>query len=109
MDNNHQSAVDLIQSGGAALGIEFGSTRIKASLIAPDTTPLASGSHGWENQLKDGVWTYDMEAVWEGLAACYASLAAAGSAASAWPATWSPTTPASIPSGARNTRTGLFS
>ncbi len=75
MDNNHQRAMDLIQSEGALLGIEFGSTRIKASLIAPDTTPLASGSHGWENQLKDGVWTYDMEAVWEGLAACYASLA----------------------------------
>ena len=45
-------------------GIEFGSTRIKASLIAPDTTPLASGSHAWENQLQDGVWTYDLEDVW---------------------------------------------
>jgi sugar (pentulose or hexulose) kinase len=68
------SAAELIRSGGAILGIEFGSTRIKASLIAPDTTPLASGSHAWENQLKDGVWTYDMEDVWKGLAACYASL-----------------------------------
>jgi sugar (pentulose or hexulose) kinase len=68
-------AVDLIRSGGAVLGIEFGSTRIKASLIAPDTTPLASGSFAWENQLKDGVWTYDMEDVWRGLSACYASLA----------------------------------
>jgi sugar (pentulose or hexulose) kinase len=69
------SAAELIQAGGAILGIEFGSTRIKASLIAPDTTPLASGSHAWENQLKDGVWTYDMEDVWGGLSACYASLA----------------------------------
>jgi sugar (pentulose or hexulose) kinase len=68
------SAAELIRSGDAILGIEFGSTRIKASLIAPDTTPLASGSHAWENQLKDGVWTYDMEDVWKGLAACYASL-----------------------------------
>jgi sugar (pentulose or hexulose) kinase len=73
---NHQqvSAAELIRSGAAILGIEFGSTRIKASLIGPGTTPLASGSHAWENQLKDGVWTYDMEDVWNGLADCYASL-----------------------------------
>ena len=74
MNQNQGNAVELIRSGGAVLGIEFGSTRIKASLIAPDTTPLASGSHTWENQLKDGVWTYDMQDVWKGLAACYASL-----------------------------------
>jgi sugar (pentulose or hexulose) kinase len=67
-------AIDLIRSGGAALGIEFGSTRIKASLIAPDTTPLASGAHAWENQLEEGVWTYDMADVWRGIAGCYASL-----------------------------------
>jgi sugar (pentulose or hexulose) kinase len=66
--------VELIESGGAILGIEFGSTRIKAALIAPDTTPLASGSYAWENKLRDGVWTYDMAEVWHGLAACYASL-----------------------------------
>lgn len=64
----------VIESGQAILGIEFGSTRIKASLIAPDTTPLASGTHTWENQLKDEVWTYDMQEVWHGLASCYASL-----------------------------------
>jgi sugar (pentulose or hexulose) kinase len=69
-------AVELIRSGGAVLGIEFGSTRIKASLVAPDTTPLASGSHAWENQLEDGVWTYPIDEVWRGLAACYASLVA---------------------------------
>jgi sugar (pentulose or hexulose) kinase len=74
MNQQQGSAAELIRSGGAVLGIEFGSTRIKAALIAPDTTPLASGSHAWENQLKDGVWTYDMEDVWKGLAACYASL-----------------------------------
>jgi len=74
MNQNQDNAVELIRSGDAVLGIEFGSTRIKASLIAPDTTPLASGSHSWENQLKEGVWTYDMEEVWQGLAACYASL-----------------------------------
>jgi sugar (pentulose or hexulose) kinase len=70
------SASRLIRSGEAVLGIELGSTRIKASLIAPDTTPLASGSHGWENRYRDGVWTYEMDAVWDGLAACYASLVA---------------------------------
>jgi sugar (pentulose or hexulose) kinase len=74
VNQNQGNAVELIRSGGAVLGIEFGSTRIKASLIAPDTTPLATGSHGWENQLKDGVWTYDMADVWQGLASCYASL-----------------------------------
>jgi sugar (pentulose or hexulose) kinase len=74
VNQNQVNAAELIRSGGAILGIEFGSTRIKASLIAPDTTPLASGSYTWENQLKDGVWTYDMSDVCSGLAACYASL-----------------------------------
>jgi sugar (pentulose or hexulose) kinase len=69
---------ELIASGAAILGIELGSTRIKAALIAPDGTSLASGSYGWENQLRDGVWTYDLDRAWEGLAACYASLAADG-------------------------------
>lgn len=64
----------LIESGSAILGIEFGSTRIKAALIAADTTPLAAGSHAWENQLEGGVWTYAIDDVWRGLAACYASL-----------------------------------
>jgi sugar (pentulose or hexulose) kinase len=67
-------AADLIRSGRALLGIEFGSTRIKAALIAPDTTPLASGSHNWESRLRDGVWTYDLDDVWAGLASCYVSL-----------------------------------
>jgi sugar (pentulose or hexulose) kinase len=67
-------AAALIQAGSAILGIEFGSTRIKASLIAPDTTPLASGSHAWENRLEAGIWTYSIEDVWRGLADCYASL-----------------------------------
>ena len=65
---------ELIRSGRAILGIEFGSTRIKASLIAPDTTPLAYGSHAWENRLSDGLWTYDMEDVEAGLAGSYAAL-----------------------------------
>ena len=74
MSQHQGNAVECLRSGTAVLGIELGSTRIKASLIAPDSTPLASGSHTWESQLEDGVWTYDMEAVRQGLAACYASL-----------------------------------
>ena len=69
-----QGGAQAIESGRAILGIELGSTRIKASLIDYDTRPLASGSHAWENQLRDGVWTYDMDDVWNGLAASYASL-----------------------------------
>jgi len=71
-----REAKEIILRGQASLGIEFGSTRIKASLIAPDSTPLAGGSHTWENQLREGIWTYDLEEAWRGLASCYASLAA---------------------------------
>lgn len=56
------------------IGIEFGSTRIKAVLIDENHVPVASGSHDWENQLADGIWTYSMEAVWAGLQDCYADL-----------------------------------
>lgn len=65
-----------IVEGRAVLGIELGSTRIKASLIGPDHAPIASGSHDWENQLVDRVWTYSLDAVWAGLQDCFAQLAA---------------------------------
>lgn len=65
-----------IVAGRAVLGIELGSTRIKASLIGPDHAPIASGSHDWENQLVDRVWTYSLDAVWAGLQDCFAQLAA---------------------------------
>ena len=67
---------DLISSGRAVLGIELGSTRIKACLIDDDLTVLATGSHEWENELVDGVWTYSLESVWSGLQAAHADLAA---------------------------------
>jgi sugar (pentulose or hexulose) kinase len=70
----NEKEVELIRSGAAVLGIEFGSTRIKASLIAPDTTPLAAGTHAWESRLEEGVWTYHEDDVWRGLGACYAML-----------------------------------
>src|SRR3712207_3703197 len=65
-----------IAEGRTALGIELGSTRIKAVLIGPDHESLAVGSHDWENQFVDRMWTYSLEAVWTGLQDCYAALAA---------------------------------
>ena len=56
------------------LGVEFGSTRIKSVLIDENATVLAQGSYEWENQLKDGLWTYALEDVWTGLQASYSSL-----------------------------------
>ena len=58
----------------AVIGIEFGSTNIKAVLIDENHVPVAFGSHGWENQLLDGVWTYSLEAIHAGLQDCYAKL-----------------------------------
>lgn len=66
----------LIEEGKTALGIEFGSTRIKAVLIDEKGAPLASGSYEWENQLINGIWTYALEEVWKGLQGCYQDLAA---------------------------------
>lgn len=66
----------IIESGQAILGIEFGSTRIKAVLIDSDNRPIAQGSHTWENQLVDGMWTYSLDAIWSGLQDCYADLRA---------------------------------
>jgi len=65
----------LIEEGKTALGIEFGSTRIKAVLIDEKGMPLASGSYEWENQYVDGIWTYALEEVWKGLQGCYQDLA----------------------------------
>ena len=68
------TAKETIQQGKAILGIEFGSTRIKAVLIDGENNPIAQGSHEWENQLVDGLWTYSTEAIWYGLQDCYADL-----------------------------------
>ena len=72
------TAAEAIAAGRVALGIELGSTRIKACLVDVDTpaTVLATGSHEWENQLVDGLWTYSLEAVHAGLADAYAQLVA---------------------------------
>ena len=70
------TAKETIQSGKAILGIEFGSTRIKGILIDEDHNPIAQGSHTWENQLVDGLWTYSIDDIWSGLQDCYAHLRA---------------------------------
>ncbi len=69
--------LEALQTERTALGIELGSTRIKAVLIGPDHTVLASGAHEWENRLENGCWTYPLDEVWTGVRAAYAKLAAA--------------------------------
>ena len=66
----------MINLNKTALGIELGSTRIKAVLIDEKHIPIASGDFEWENQLVDGIWTYSLETVRTGIQSCYASLKA---------------------------------
>lgn len=67
-------SAQIIESGEAVLGIELGSTRIKACLITPNGTSLATGCAGWENRWAEGHWTYELDEVWEGLATAFADL-----------------------------------
>ncbi len=71
---NQNDIQKAIESGKTALGIEFGSTRIKAVLIGEDHTPIASGSYDWENRYENGVWTYSLEDIWTGLQESYRKL-----------------------------------
>ena len=66
----------MIDLKKTVLGIELGSTRIKAVLVDDKHLPIASGDYEWENQLVNGVWTYSMEAVHTGLQTCFANLKA---------------------------------
>jgi len=66
---------EAIAGGNTVLGIEFGSTRIKAVLIGEDHTPIASGSYDWENRFENGIWTYSLDDVWAGLQESYRKLA----------------------------------
>ena len=70
------TAKQTIEAGKAILGIEFGSTRIKAVLIDEENKPIAQGAFEWENQLLDGLWTYSIDLIWKGLQDCYADLRA---------------------------------
>lgn len=65
-----------IEAGKTALGIEFGSTRIKAVLVDDHNHPIASGAHDWENRYENGVWTYSLEDIWTGLQDSYQKMAA---------------------------------
>ena len=65
---------EQIENGSAILGIEFGSTRIKSVLIDREHRVIASGSHEWENDFQNGVWTYSEEAIFSGLQGSYADL-----------------------------------
>ena len=76
MDETTTDARAAITEGRTALGIELGSTRIKAVLIGPDHAPLAVGGSDWENQFVDRLWTYSVDAVWAGLQEAYAGLVA---------------------------------
>lgn len=64
-----------IVEGNTSLGIELGSTRIKAVLIDEHQNPIASGNYDWENQLVEGIWTYSLEDIWKGLQGSYRNLA----------------------------------
>ena len=71
---NRSDTQKAIESGKAVLGIEFGSTRIKAVLIGEDHRPIASGSFDWENRYENGNWSYGLEDVWTGLQESYRKL-----------------------------------
>jgi sugar (pentulose or hexulose) kinase len=74
MNMNRNDIQKAIESGKTVLGVEFGSTRIKAVLIGEDHAPMASGSYEWENRFENGVWTYSLEDVWTGLRESYRKL-----------------------------------
>ena len=71
-------SAEIISAGRTALGIELGSTRIKACLVDADdpSVILATGAHAWENRFEDRIWTYSLDDVWSGLRAAYADLVA---------------------------------
>ena len=69
------STISDIKEGKTSLGIELGSTRVKAVLIGSDHTPIASGDCVWENRKVDGWWTYTMEDVWNSIQKAYAAMA----------------------------------
>ncbi len=75
MGTERERIAGWIREGKTALGMELGSTRIKAVLIGEDHAPVASGSHDWENHLEDGIWTYSLEEIWEGVQDAYKKLA----------------------------------
>ena len=72
-----REVVDYIVKGNGVIGMELGSTRIKTVLIGEDFSVLAAGSYEWENELKDGIWTYSLESIWAGVQQSYLEMAEA--------------------------------
>lgn len=75
MGFSNTEIANAISSGRTSLGIELGSTRIKAVLIDESNNPIASGSHDWENSYVDGIWTYSLEDIWKGVQDSYKKMA----------------------------------
>ena len=75
LDDRIALTAEKIRAGKTSLGIEFGSTRIKAVLIDDTCTTIAAGDYGWASHLEDGLWSYSQEEIWTGLQAAYAALA----------------------------------
>lgn len=75
IDDAPQQIAEKIRGGCTALGIEFGSTRIKAVLIDDTYRTIASGDYQWASHLEDGLWSYSKEEIWKGLQSAYASMA----------------------------------
>ncbi len=73
-EQNIQKIAQEITEGNAILGIEFGSTRIKAVLIDSNHNPIASGAFDWENSLVDGVWTYSLEEIHTGISTAFSEM-----------------------------------
>lgn len=65
---------EIIENGKAVLGVEFGSTRIKAVLIDPSNKPVAKGFFQWENRFENGFGPYPVQDIWTGLKKAYSSL-----------------------------------
>lgn len=75
MNMDSKKIRELIDAGNTAIGIELGSTRIKTVLIGPNHEILASGSHDWENDSVNGIWTYSLEDIWNGVQDSYRKMA----------------------------------
>ena len=75
LDDQVALTAEKIRAGKTSLGIEFGSTRIKAVLIDDTYHTIAAGDYGWASHLEDGLWSYSQEEIWTGLQTAYAALA----------------------------------
>ena len=71
-----EEIIKALEAGDTALGLELGSTNIKAVLVDGEAKVIAEGNYGWENQLVEGIWTYSLDEVWKGIQSCYGQLSA---------------------------------